>query len=117
LSKLFFTSSLFQKLIASYDQASEPKYPVIIGSRAASFWLPSFRPFEGWDIVATPKQALDMVNDLVAFGNKLSISLIQQSLDSSIIKHKPLTNDIEVKINALPTCLQNLGSSQRHNQV
>jgi hypothetical protein len=96
---------IVQKLIASYDQSSELKYPVIIGSRAASFWLPSFRPFEDWDIVATPKQALDMVNDLVAFGNKLSMSLIQQPLDSSIIKHKPLTNDIEAKINALPTCL------------
>ncbi|KAI8884686.1 hypothetical protein K501DRAFT_271491 [Backusella circina FSU 941] len=77
------------RLIGAYDKTHETKYPVIIDSRAAAFWLPSFH----------------MVNNLASFGNNLSISLIQQSLDSTIIKRKPFIQEVEEKVSSLPTSL------------
>jgi hypothetical protein len=54
----------FQTLIGPIDNNAGFKHPIIIGPRATSYWLPSFRSPDDWDLVATPQQAFDMINDM-----------------------------------------------------
>jgi hypothetical protein len=56
--------NVLRTLIGPNDNNADFKYPIVIGSCAASYWLPSFRSPDDWELVATPQQAFDMMNDI-----------------------------------------------------
>ncbi|KAL9536781.1 hypothetical protein MBANPS3_012370 [Mucor bainieri] len=88
----------------SNKEESHYGHPVIIGSRAASYWFPSYRACADWDIVATPRQAIDLI--IYENQNKhLIIKLIKQPLDTNVIRRRPLPDNVKQRMSALPECL------------
>ncbi|KAL9558832.1 hypothetical protein MBANPS3_000694 [Mucor bainieri] len=94
---------------ASQEDDPSTKYPVLIGSRAAHCYIPSFRPFSDWDVVATPQQAINMLRQQGEQANNtglLKIKLIKQALVHEVIKRRPTPPaDIQERIRRLPTHL------------
>jgi hypothetical protein len=93
-----------QALIGPNDNNADFEYPIMIGSRAAAYWLPSFRPSDDWDLIATPQQAFNMLNDMKTEG-LLSLSLVCQPLVKELIQSKSMKADIGKKIKVLPEYL------------
>jgi hypothetical protein len=91
--------------IKTQEKDDDIKCPVIIESRTAAFWLPSFRPFADWDLIATPKQVYEMMKDLQAYEDKLKILFNRQPLRRNAIQRRPRTKEITEKTALLPACL------------
>src|SRR3954449_2419326 len=51
-------------------------YPVLIGSRAAKWHVPSFREPNDWDLVATPSQSTLFINKVMPNATFKDIKLI-----------------------------------------
>ncbi|KAI8886275.1 hypothetical protein K501DRAFT_270010 [Backusella circina FSU 941] len=92
---------LLSKLTGNNGNNADFKYPIMIGSRATAYWLPSFRLPDDWDLIATPQQAYDMVKDMETQAS-LDISFICQPLDKNVVKHRPMTPEIQEKMDLLP---------------
>src|SRR3954468_2206239 len=53
------------------DDFSVIGYPVLIGSRAAKWHIPSFREPNDWDFIATASQSILFINKITIEGMKL----------------------------------------------
>ncbi|KAL9548346.1 hypothetical protein MBANPS3_005723 [Mucor bainieri] len=109
------TSSIIQLLKQMEgDNKENSKYihPVIIGSRAAAYWVPSFRPCDDWDIVATPSQAVELLKDSQTINN-LDIKLIKQPLNANVIRRKQLSKDVKQAIACLPKHLYKITAEHK----
>jgi hypothetical protein len=92
---------VLKQFSSDHGETSNFKYPIIIGSRAAAHWIPFFRPYADWDLIATPHQTFNMVKDLSTHSS-LTISLISQPLNKSIVRRKPMTLETQGILDNLP---------------
>lgn len=82
-------------------------YPVLIGSRAAKWHVPSFREPNDWDLIATPSQSTSFINKTMSFATFKDIKSIYYpdvglKIVGSCIEHKdgnPISFDIELVSN------------------
>lgn len=104
------------KINSVNEENEKHSHPVIIGSRAAAYWMPSFRACDDWDIVATPNQAIKIIKDTQASSN-LSIKLIVQPLDTSVIRRKPLPQDVKQAMVILPKHLYKITAENKATHI
>jgi hypothetical protein len=57
--------SILKNIIKSEGGNILIDYPVLIGSRAAKWYVPSFREPNDWDLVATPLQSTSFINKVI----------------------------------------------------
>src|SRR3954469_2161892 len=68
--------SILKNIISSESGNPLIDYPVLIGSRAAKWHVPSFREPNDWDLVATPSQSTLFINKVMPNANFKDIKLI-----------------------------------------
>ena len=79
-------------------------YPVLIGSRATKWHVPSFREPNDWDLIATPSQSTSFINKTMSYATFKDIKSIYYSdvglkIIGSCIEHKdgnPISFDNEL---------------------
>src|SRR5438067_13787803 len=78
--------SILKKIIWSeanpFAKVTEPNfstvgYPVLIGSRAAKWHVPSFREPNDWDLIATSSQSASFINKIMSNAAFKDIKLIR----------------------------------------
>src|SRR3954471_21374101 len=67
--------SILENIIEEED-SSLIDYPVLIGSRAAKWHVPSFREPNDWDLVATSSQSTSFINKVMSNAAFKDIKLI-----------------------------------------
>src|SRR5438045_2724160 len=68
--------SILINIIGSEGGNSLIDYPVLIGSRAAKWHVPSFREPNNWNLVATPSQSALFINKVMPNATFKDIKLI-----------------------------------------
>ncbi|KAI8636001.1 hypothetical protein BD408DRAFT_448770 [Parasitella parasitica] len=105
-----------EKIQSDNKEESNQANPVIIGSRAAAFWFPSFRPCADWDIVATAQQAIELIKSEQSNCN-LEIKLVMQPLNANVVKRRPLPNDIKKKLKTIPEHLYKISGKNKESSM
>src|SRR2546421_7780798 len=68
--------SILKNIIENEGNSSLIDYPVLIGSRAAKWHVPSFREPNDWDLVATLSQSTSFINKVMSNATFKDIKLI-----------------------------------------
>ncbi|CEP10230.1 hypothetical protein [Parasitella parasitica] len=105
-----------EKIQSDNKEKNNYANPVIIGSRAAAFWFPSFRPCADWDIVATAQQAIDLIKN-EKNNHNLEIKLVMQPLDANVVRRKPLPTDIKKKLQTIPEHLYKISGKNKDSNM